>query len=101
MNHEKIIQKMDELFKANTLTEEEQRFIKATTVSILGQLRVYEETESQYLDGILTHTFGSVFAILTAGVSSESKVRIKDAVDYFIGELNNEHDEHRQSNSTH
>ena len=97
MNHEEHIRKMDQLFKANSYTKEEEKIVKATALSILAQIKVYEETQSEYVDSLLGHTFGSMLQLLASELTDESRGRIQSAIEFFIEEINNEHDEHRKS----
>ncbi len=94
MNHEKAIKQMDELFRENSYTEQEERFVKATALSILAQIRVAEKAQSEYVDHLLGHTFGSVLQMLAFDLSDESKQKVQDAVEFFIHQINGATNEH-------
>lgn len=99
MNHEKAIEEMDKVFRANSYTIEEERFTKATALSILAQIRVYQETGDEHVDQLLGHTFGSMLQILATDLTDESKTRIQDAIEHFITLINGDNNEHEHRKS--
>ena len=94
-------EKMDQLFETNNFTAEEKKFVGATTLGILAQIKVFRETESEEADLVLGETFERIIRTFSSHLSSESLGRIQNAVEYFVEELNNEYDEHRESYPSH